>query len=360
MSVLYSRKALIHIFPADVSFIQKDQRLLSMKFSVIPFLFKSRYKILIPVVFIKQLIFLFIHLRKAEAIFIQFAGYHSLLPILLGKVFRIPVLLLLGGTDCVSFPEIRYGNFRKGLLSFFTKWSILLADHLTPVHNSLVYSKYTYSMCKYKYQGFQFFIPSAKNKPWTEIYNGYKLDVVSNDQNNKIKNTFLTVTQTIRGSSFYRKGIDLIFEIAAEFRFCTFTIVGADDFLHANKIPDNIKLIAPLPHSELIQLYASHEFYFQLSICEGFPNALCEAMINKCIPIVSNVAAMPFIVENSGFILEEKDKSKLKDIINRALSSNRMNLALKARDRILNNFTEEQRGKSLIALLTNLIENFYK
>lgn len=355
-----SKKIVIHIFPADVSFIKKDQRLLSKHFKITPFLFKAEYKILIPLVFIRQLIFLCINSKSTSAYFIQFAGYHSLLPVVFGKLYNKPVLILLGGTDCVSFPSINYGNFRKRVLRFFTKWSILLSDHLTPVHRSLVYSNYTYTNSDFNHQGFQFFLPMAKGKPWTEIFNGYGSELIISENTVKSQNTFLTVTQTLKGPSFYRKGIDLIFAVASEFPYCTFTIVGADVITELVKIPDNIKLIPPVPHSELMKIYASHEFYLQLSICEGFPNALCEAMINKCIPIVSNVAAMPFIVDNTGFVLLQKNVEMLKHLMIEALNSDRDSLSTMAKYRILRNFTEDLRDKSLSTLLFNLISNFSK
>lgn len=357
-SSLELKKKIIHIFPTEVSFIKKDQRLLAKHFKITAFLFKAECKMLLPLVFIRQLIFLCINSRSASAYFIQFAGYHSLLPVVFGKICNKPVLILLGGTDCVSFPSINYGNFRKRLLRFFTKWSILLSDHLTPVHRSLVYSSYTYTNSDFNHQGFQFFLPMAKGKPWTEIFNGYGSDLIISENAVKSQNTFLTVTQTLKGASFYRKGIDLIFTIAPEFPFCTFTIVGADIITELEKVPGNIKLIPPVPHSELMKIYASHEFYLQLSICEGFPNALCEAMINKCIPIVSNVAAMPFIVDNTGFVLLKKNVELLKHIMIKALNCDRDSLATLAKERILENFTEDLRDRSLTTLLFKLISNF--
>ena len=45
---------------------------------------------------------------------------------------------------------------------------------------------------------------------------------------------------------------------------------------------------------------------------EGFPNALCEAMLSGCIPIVSNVGAMPKIVKETGYLLLKKDIYLLK------------------------------------------------
>ena len=67
-------------------------------------------------------------------------------------------------------------------------------------------------------------------------------------------------------------------------------------------------LIPKITQRELINYFSMSRFYLQLSFSEGFGNALCEAMLCECVPIGSNVGAIPFIINDTGFILKKKDK----------------------------------------------------
>lgn len=97
---------------------------------------------------------------------------------------------------------------------------------------------------------------------------------------------------------------------------------------------------------------SAHEFYFQLSYMEGFPNALCEAMLCGCIPIGSNVSGIPHIIGDTGFILNKRDVDVLDELVQSALRpDNRENLSDNARKRIEKLFPTELRRNKLVALI---------
>ena len=102
-------------------------------------------------------------------------------------------------------------------------------------------------------------------------------------------------------------------------------------------------------------LYDKHEFYIQISMSEGFPNAICEAMECNCIPIGSNVAAIPEIIGDTGFILYKRDIEKFKALLNEAMQSDKKALAKKARERIMTKYPKDLREKKLLSLLDKLI-----
>jgi glycosyltransferase involved in cell wall biosynthesis len=89
---------------------------------------------------------------------------------------------------------------------------------------------------------------------------------------------------------------------------------------------------------------------------EGFPSAPCEAMLCECIPITSNVGALPLIVGDAGFILDRKDPEKLKELFKQALASNVDDLGKKARRRIIAKFPVGERNK-LVDILYAEMEN---
>jgi glycosyltransferase involved in cell wall biosynthesis len=78
---------------------------------------------------------------------------------------------------------------------------------------------------------------------------------------------------------------------------------------------------------------------------EGFPSAPCEAMLCECVPITSNVAALPHIVGDTGFILTKKNPDELETLMRTALNSDVTALGKRARQRIMDLFPKTVRSK---------------
>jgi len=349
------KKTVLYFYSYLSSFVNKDIEILSSQFEVKTFDFYTPKKSGTPLQFIAQKLFLLKNIWTADLIICQFAGYSSFLPALFGKLFSRPSIIVVGGTDAVSFPSIGYGNFYKGLLGAFTKWSYRLCSHITPKHKTLMLCDYDYEPDDFPQQGILFHCPGLK-KPFTEITNGYDAQKWFCNREKK-KNTFITVS----GGWEYPfqiklKGIDLIVQIAPSFPECEFIIVGMPDEKLISQKPANLKILPPTPNDKLIDLYGECEFYLQLSMAEGFPNALCEAMLCECIPVGSNVFSIPEIVADSGFILKHKSIDELKQLITRAINADKNSLRKKARKRIEDNYTVEMRREKLLNLCDQLIK----
>jgi glycosyltransferase involved in cell wall biosynthesis len=344
---------LLFFFTNKSSFVKKDIQILEKEYDVNTFLFKPAYKIFTPFDFIFQLFFLIKEIYNCKRIICQFGGYHSLVPAITGKIFNIPCLIIAGGVDCVSLPLIGYGNFNKPLLGFFTKWSFKLANHISPKHHTLINYEYQYENVGQEFQGIQHFCKGIKT-PMTVIVNGYdstKWQKISN----KKKDTFLTVTSGLNYPfQSALKGIDLIIEVAPHFPHCKFTIIGVEDPKQLPIKSKNILLLPPVTHEELINFYSENEYYLQLSMAEGFPNALCEAMLCGCIPVGSNVFGIPFIINDTGFILPKRDDQMLVELLKKGMNSDKEQLSLAARKRIMDNFPIARREKELITLVSKL------
>lgn len=338
------------------SFVKKDLAILSSEYDIRSFEFKPKKKYLTPVIFLKQLFFIFLNTGKAKVCVIQFSGYHSLLPLIINKLFGIKTLIITGGTDCVGFPSIRYGNFSKAVLKLFTKWSYHLCDHISPVHETLILQDYTYQKEDFPQQGINFFCKNLK-KPVTTIYNGYNASfwkIRPEIKRNPLQ--FITVAAGTHMSFTKKlKGIDLILEVAKDFPTCEFLIVGASPQTDLGEMSKNIIKIPFVPNEDLPTYYNGATYYLQLSISEGFPNALCEAMLCGCIPIISNVGGMPDIIRDCGYILEERSSSKLKNLIASALNNvNEFASAFNSHQAIAERFPEKKRKDQLLKLVSSL------
>ena len=202
-------------------------------------------------------------------------------------------------------PSINYGNLRKPLLGWFTLKSLKYSSHIISPSLTLVECDYTYNDQDYPKQGFRFFDKSIKT-PFTVIYNGVDISYFKSGETLlRHKNSFLTICSNIDKRNFRLKGIDLFIAVAEYFPDFAFTIIGkvAQGFNIVR--PDNVTIIDYVPHELLPGKMAEFAFYCQLSMSEGFGLALAEAMACGCVPIVSNVGIMDFIIGDSGFILEK-------------------------------------------------------
>lgn len=349
-----SQKKVLYFHSVKSSFVRKDVALLEQHFDVKITFFDPSNKFLVPFQFLKQWAFLIANIWSADILITQFGGYQSYLPSRFGKIFGKPSLIILGGSDCVNFPSINYGNFNKKLLGLFTKWSYMNATHLSPVHKSLVQGPYTYTNDDFEEQGYLKYCPKV-TADFTELHYGYDHQLFQGSEN-KIPNSFITVGY-LNNANYYRKGIDLIFGLAKAKPNYVFTIVGGTiEDLPVRDVPENVKMVKSVSYEELKDLYGTHQFYFQLSICEGFPSAICEAMLCGCIPIGSDVAAIPQIIGESGFVLKKKDAQELELLIDEALQSDLQARSKQARQHIMNHYPINEREK-LIQLVNRLMEN---
>jgi len=311
---------IFHCFLNESSFVRNDGVLLRKAGPVQDLRLSFRRKWMLPFAFLKQLIDLLVRGRKADVFIIQFAGYHSFLPCLFARLTGKKSVIIAGGTDCVSFPGIGYGNFYRPFLRTFTRWSYRLCTMIAPKHDSLWDSEYRYDAKEPSRQGIKAFVPGIDEKYWV-IRNGYDItkwtpcpDTV------RTPGSFITLSGAFEYPfQVSLKGIDLILAAAPLFPDCTFTIAGVPPWKKLDVKSDNVHVLPPVNHDELPALFNRHSFYLQLSMAEGFPNALCEAMLCGCTPIVSGVFSMPEIVGADGYVLEKRDTELLRRLIEKAL-----------------------------------------
>ena len=345
------KEKILYIYPQYSAFIAKDTGLLSRSYNVVTPSQDWTKKWDTPLNFLRQFIFLSRHLKGTKAVFVMFGGYWSFLPALAGRISGIPVYIIPGGTDCVSFPSLNYGSLRKPVLRTFIKWSFKLCTELLPVDESLVRSDYSYyEKSDYPEQGYKYFFPDLST-PYRVIYNGFDPSYFDCEQTLKKPGSFIVIAQVTSMMRVRVKGIDLVLYLAEQFNSCHFTIVGVSDSMirQLGSIPSNVTLYPFLPQKTFMTYLAESEFVLQLSVSEGFPNALCEAMLCRCIPVGSTVGAIPHIIGDTGYLISSSSREYLSERITAITgtdSTTRLELGKKARERIIRNFHISQREQA--------------
>jgi glycosyltransferase involved in cell wall biosynthesis len=351
------RPKILYFYVKRSTFIGRDIEMLSQQYRVLEHQFDVKSKYMLPIAFAKQKLFLFKHQSSAAATITHIAGYVSFLPALWTKLFNLPSLVIIAGTDGAKFPAIRYGNFNRRIMGWFTRMSYRMASHLAPVDESLVDVAYTYDPVGAPRQGYRHFCPELTT-PSTVIHYGYDADEWPLTEFKRPPCSFITVIAGIDSEAvFMRKGVDLILEVAKLVPHATFTLVGANiDNPLIQQVSENVRLHPVTDRIGLVELLNKHRFYLQLSLMEGFPNALCEAMLCGCIPIGSNVAAIPHIIGDTGYVLDRKDPAKLAELMLMAIQDESVT-ATATRQSIVQRFPSKDRLDALASLIDHMIQN---
>jgi glycosyltransferase involved in cell wall biosynthesis len=303
----------------EASYIERDLLILSATASVTRYSFLARRPLALFGAWFKQLVLCMKELRRAHLLIVHFAGWNSILPVLMAKLFDRPSVLFLHGTDAVAIPEVDYGNFRKWPLSLVTELSLKWAARVVVVDDSLVFSRNGFFQGPSSEQGILQFVPELKT-PVDVIPHGFDPDTW--------KPTFgykdidiLTVGSGFEDSRLRKlKGVDR-FLVAA--RLCPdlrFVIIGWDA-RETKDIPANVSILPKVCHGELPSYYQRSKCYAQLSLSEGFGCALVEAMFCGCVPVVNAVGAMPGIVAGQGVVLQTGSDSEVVKGLRKALDS---------------------------------------
>ena len=346
---------ILYIYTARRSFVNTDIAILGKQFPTTSYHFKTEVKSATPLSFLRQFFYLLFFGWKYDVFICFFAGYHSVLPSWFAKWTGKKCILFLGGTDCFKYPSFHYGNFTKKWYGKATCISAHNASLLVPVSANLIQSTSAYYTVDSSDQGIYHWC-APLSTPYQIIPLEYNAQRLYRRDVPRKENSFISVAFGIQGSSFVRKGIDKMIMIAKHFNQFSFTIIGCDAKEFPVEIPANVKVIPPVPYDQLPEYYSQHQFYLQLSIAEGFPSAICEAMLCECIPIGSDVAAIPAIIDGNGFLVKERnDELILKTVQEAVTYADKETLSQEARQHIIRNFGEGKRNKELTTLINRIV-----
>lgn len=345
------KRRLVYLYPQRYAFVSKDIEGLTPTWDVLEHRFIHGPAWLLPFHLIRQFAFLLNARRKgARQVLAHFAGYHTVLPVLLGFQTHI----IIAGSDACSFPTINYGSFRKPIMGSAMAFSLRRAVTVLPVHGSLEHFTNTYSDFGPSDQGYHGFIRDLRT-PSTPIPYGFDAAMWSPVRGSRLSDTLLCVAvgAALGNNVHFRKGVDLIIDAARQRPLFRFTVVGLSEPATYRDLPSNVKLLGAVDRPTLQALYAAHSIYLQPSVMEGFPNALCEAMLCGCIPVVSNVTSMPHITGGMGAIIHRRNLKEFINAIDQVILATVANEQLcreRVRERVLE-YTLHRRIHSLNTVL---------
>ena len=285
------KKKILFIYTNYSTFVKTDFEILSSEHEVTKYQFKPVRGILKTAIqLIKQKIFLLINIWKFDAVFIWFADYHSLLPVLFAKILHKKSFVVIGGYDVARMPEFAYGSFSSKLRGFCTIFS-------------MKYSTLNIAVSKYVERKVNWIAKKANTQL---IYNCVNIAENKNIQPEK-ENLILTVGLIDSERTFFLKGIDTFIEVAQLLPEFKFMIIGLSKNLPENilkSLPENLESFDRVNHEELEKFYKKAKIYCQFSRTESFGVAIVEAMNFGCIPVVTNVGGMPELVGEKGLIVK--------------------------------------------------------
>ena len=279
-------------------------------------------------------------LWKSDLLFVWFASGFALPLVIVARVLGKRIVTVIGGYEAANEPEIGYGSARSPLLRTLVRWILTLSDKILAVsHSSELLIQRNLAVASNKirmvHHGFEHI---SFDSDYPKTPKAINVGQVS-DETWKTKGIydFVLAAEQMRDIQFIHIG-SLRINVTAKF---------------GRPLPPNLTFIGQVPFEQLGQYLSTTKVYVQLSRHESFGCSVAEAMLFRCIPVVSNAAALPEVVGDCGIIIESRETSQVVDAVRRALAMPDTE-GERARQRILTHFPYERRRDGLLQIIDEL------
>lgn len=303
------------------SFVKQDYEILSRHFTVE----KVSYRRPRDIFKIARAIF------NSDLTYSWFASGHSFIAVLISKMLNKRSIVVAGGYDVAFVPEINYGQYTQGMdKRIYADYVLKNADLILAV------SKFTEGEV----------LARTKPRMVKVVYNGINTDKFVPGREKK--NLVITVASGTK-NVIKLKGIEAFARAAEHIPGIRFLVLGLSDkdreILEAKYHSPNLELCGYMSQTDLIKCYQKARVYCQLSYRESFGVALAEAMACGCVPVVTERAALPEVVGDTGiYVPYDDEKATVKGIVE-ALSTDKGG---KARERVESHFSVKKREADLV------------
>lgn len=316
---------------------------------------KDKAKYLLNVI---KMVFTLIISPKTKLALCWFADYHAAAMVMICRLLNKKSIVMLGGYDAVHYPEFEYGVYHHKWRSRFASYALRNCSHIVAIHEDLLSSDNLYYNPEGHPEGVFRLVKELKT-PASVLHNCLTKEPQIKPQEIREKQ-ILCVGTTPRFQDFYNKGYDMLIAAAKHFSDWKFIFVGIDDrwlsqieeIFQISKM-NNIEIHSVLPHEKVLELMAISDIYAQISISEGMPYSLVEAMFMGCKPIGSKVTGIPTIMGDWGVVCAHRDEKlmiqALQELMDQEIDRDAMSADIKQR------FSPSVRAKKLFEIIERVI-----
>ena len=273
----------------------------------------------------------------SDLVFCWFTSWHAVLPLVASRLFGRPSILVVGGYDVASVPEIGYGHQRGGVRKLVARLAMRLATRVCP---------FSLSAEREAERNAQ-----VSRDRITMIPLG--VEAGPEGTNGTARGPLVITVGDVNRSNLRRKGLDRFARASRAMPEFTFVIAGAIQDDSAEELVrlgrSDLTLTGRLGDEELADLYRRAAVYLQLSVHEGFGMAVAEAMLAGCVPVVTRVGSLPELVGDAGEYVDDPAPEAVAAAVRRALAD--PTRGTRAAERIRSCFPFSKRRERLSALV---------
>jgi glycosyltransferase involved in cell wall biosynthesis len=345
---------ILYIKPSDSSFINTDQKILEKYFEVTPFLLKQAsgkrkyFQSLVSLVS-----FLMKHGRKADVFACWFGDYHTAVMVAAARILKKPTVVFAGGQEAVCYRELGKGVYLKKMRGFLVRYALRNCSLIIPNHASLIYHvNYFYYPDNPHIDGIRHYCGEIRGS-YEVIPNGIDTSRINRWETiSKEPGLVATIGTMHKTADFYNKGFDLFIEVARRCSDLKFVMIGlkkqllewTETTFKVSEIP-NLLIIPSFCPTEVLNEYLNKAtVYVQVSVTEGMPVSLGEAMLCECVPVGSAVNGIPDAIGENGMVISKRDVTELEQALRKALL---MDTGKQAREHTLRNYSIAAREKRI-------------
>ena len=274
---------------------------------------------------------LFRGVRSADVVLAWHIGRHSWL----ASWLRRPLACIVGGYEFVYLPELDYGSLGSFTTRAMTR-RVWRKAELLYVSQALADE----AIRAFGSPGRAHVLPTGYDSSFWNPGDGPRSELV------------VSVCHAPTQARFRLKGVDLFLEVAARLPKVEFAVAGVmpPDFSPPASL-SNVRFMGWLDREALRDLYRDAKVYAQLSVHEGFPNAVCEAMLCGCVPVGTPGGGTPEAIDDCGFVVP-RDADAVVAAIRNALRTEEERAS--ARSWVSNRFSLDRRRDGLKDILERL------
>jgi glycosyltransferase involved in cell wall biosynthesis len=281
--------------------------------------------------------------RRGDLLLCWFGSTRFLPLVMAARAFGRPVAVVAGGYDVAAEPTIPYGNMIHPGSRFLGRRLFALTSRVAAMS---------------EFAGREA-IEHAGVRPERLAVVPLGIDTQQGESSPPAaqKSPMVFTVGAVNWSSARRKGILKVAAVSRLVPEVPFVIAGAADAPTEAEVRalagPNLRFEGRINDARLRELYDTARVYIQPSLHEAFGYAVAEAMLHRCIPVVSPRGSLPEVVGDAGLYAEPDDLEALAQAIRAALALPA--LREDPRERIMRLYSVAQREERLLAFLEEMI-----